>query len=43
MLADKNLRLVAASQTVTLATSLALHGKPCAELRPAPDPAWVMR
>ena len=34
--------LSTANQAVTLATSLAPHGKLCAVLRTAPDPAWVM-
>ena len=42
MLADKNLRLAAANQAVTLTASLAPHGKLCAELSIALDTAWVM-
>ena len=33
MLADKDVRLAAACPAVTLATTLALHGKLCPELR----------
>ena len=42
MLADQNLRLAAATIAVTLAMSLAPHGKLYTELRTASDPAWVM-
>ena len=42
MIADKKLLLAAANHAVVLATSSAPHGKLCAELRTAPDPAWVM-
>ena len=42
MHADKNLRLAAATRPGTLVTSLAPKGKPCAGLRTAPGPVWVM-